>query len=186
MSSTESTPHRSGPAWLEAALRALERVALGGSVIALGTIVFAVVFQVIARYVTDVSTAWTPELAQTAFVWAALLAIPLGVRSERHMLVDVWSRFGDRIRAVIYVIASLAIIAIAGTLVYFGIAMLPISFRRTMPGLGISSGWQMLAVPIGFGLATIFQIELLIRRLIHRPAVTVVEPDPIDHALKEA
>src|SRR5699024_5924373 len=69
-------------------LDALEKVVMLAAVASLAVIVLTVVWQVIARYVTSQSTAWAPELAQTAFVWTALLAIPLGTRSGRHMLVD--------------------------------------------------------------------------------------------------
>lgn len=143
----------------------IEKITMAGAILALFVIIFAVSFQVVARYVIDSSTAWTPELAQTAFVWAALLAIPLGVRSERHMLVDLWRGAPDAVRIAIYTLASVIIVAVCAALVFFGVEMVPVSFRRLLPGLGISSGWQMVAVPVGFGLSLLFQLELLVRHL---------------------
>lgn len=161
-------------------LDTIERVVMLAAVIALGIIVLTVVWQVIARYVTSQSTAWAPELSQTAFVWTALLAIPLGTRSGRHMLVDIWRGRSQTLQKIMFTLASLAVMLICATLVIYGIEMLGTSFQRKLPSLGISAGWQMLAVPVGFGLSFIFQLEVLVRRFI---APATVEVNPAEQAL---
>lgn len=161
-------------------LDAVEKAVTVVAVTALAAIVLTVVWQVIARYLTSQSTAWAPELAQTAFVWAALLAIALGVRSGRHMLVDIWRGRPEKLQKTMFTLASVAVLIICGTLFLHGIDMLGTSFRRQLPSLGISAGWQMLAVPIGFGLAFIFQLEVLVRRFV---APATVEVDPAEQTL---
>lgn len=158
----------------------LEKIVMLAAVIALGVIVLTMVWQVVARYVTSQSTAWAPELAQTAFVWAALLAVPLGVRQSRHMLVDIWQWAPEKLQKVMYTIAAVAVLTICVALVVFGTEMLETSFQRNLPSLGISAGWQMLAVPIGFGLSVIFQLEVLVRRFV---APATVEVDPTEQTL---
>lgn len=165
---------------LKRALDVLEKLVMYAAVGTLGIIVLTVVWQVVARYVTSQSTAWAPELAQTAFVWTALLAIPLGVRSSRHMLVDIWRGRSERIQKIVFTIASVVVMVICLTLVVYGIEMLGTSSQRSLPSLGISSGWQMVAVPIGFGLSFIFQLEVLVRRFV---APATVEVDPADQAI---
>ena len=161
-------------------LDALEKVVMLAAVASLAVIVLTVVWQVIARYVTSQSTAWAPELAQTAFVWTALLAIPLGTCSGRHMLVDIWRGRSETLQKVMFTVASVAVMLICLALVVYGISMFGTSSQRTLPSLGISSGWQMVAVPIGFGLSFIFQLEVLVRRFI---APATVEVDPAEQAL---
>ena len=161
-------------------LDALEKVVMLAAVASLAVIVLTVVWQVIARYVTSQSTAWAPELAQTAFVWTALLAIPLGTRSGRHMLVDIWRGRSETLQKVMFTVASVAVMLICLALVVYGISMFGTSSQRTLPSLGISLGWQMVAVPIGFGLSFIFQLEVLVRRFI---APATVEVDPAEQAL---
>lgn len=161
-------------------LDGLEKVVMLAAVIALSVIVLTVVWQVIARYVTSESTAWAPELAQTAFVWAVLLAIPLGTRSGRHMLVDIWSTRSETVQKVAFTFASIIVLIICATLVVYGVEMLGTSSQRSLPSLGISSGWQMLAVPVGFGVSFIFQLEVLVRRF---AAPATVEVDPAEQAL---
>lgn len=154
-------------------MNVLEHLVVGAAMIALLVVVVTVVWQVIARYVTSTSTAWAPELAQTAFVWTALLAIPIGVRRGRHMLVNIWSGRGEKLQKVFFTFASVAVMVICVALVVFGIDMLQTSFRRSLPSLGISAGWQMLAVPISFALSFIFQAEVLVRRFTDPESVEV-------------
>lgn len=161
-------------------LDSLEKAVMIFAVIGLSVIVLTVVWQVIARYVTSQSTAWAPELAQTAFVWTALLAVPLGTRSGRHMLVDIWRGRSETVQKVMFTLASIAVMLISLTLVVYGIEMLGTSSHRKLSSLGISSGWQMAAVPIGFGLSFVFQLEVLARRFI---APASVEVDPSEQAL---
>lgn len=162
------------------ALDWLEKIVMLAAVIALGIIVLTMVWQVLARYVVSQSTAWAPELAQTAFVWAALLAVPLGVRHSRHMLVDIWQWAPEKLQKIMFAVASAAVMFISATLVVYGAEMLGTSFQRSLPSLGISSGWQMLAVPVGFGLSIIFQLEVAVRRFI---APATVEVDPTEQTL---
>ncbi|MFC7456282.1 TRAP transporter small permease [Brachybacterium sp. GCM10030267] len=147
-------------------LDVVERVVMIAALVALGGIVLTVFWQVVARYLISQSTAWAPELAQTAFVWTALLAIPLGVRRGRHMLVDIWRGRSVRVQKIVSALASAVVIGICATLVLYSLEMLATSFQRDLPSLGISSGWQMLAVPVGFGLCIPFQLEVLLRQLV--------------------
>lgn len=145
---------------MKRALDLLEKVLEAACVAALIVVVIAVSWQVIARYVTEASTAWAPELAQIAFVWCALLAIPVGVRRGRHMMIDVWTGIKNKtVQAAISTFAMIVVVGVSGTLVYFGINMLPVALSRTLPGLGISAGIANIAVPVGFTLCAIFAIE---------------------------
>jgi len=158
-------------------------------ILLLSLVIVGVMWQVLARYVTRDSTAWTAELASYAFVWLAMLAIALGVRRGRHMVLDIWEYVPYR-RWLARLIDSLAFLIVAGTLLLllaFGIEGLGAAWSRTAPGLGISTGWVALAVPVGSGLALLFAIEAWWLRvnadegedpldapLIHQPADLIV------------
>ncbi|MFV0405881.1 MAG: TRAP transporter small permease [Propioniciclava sp.] len=139
----------------------LERICQVGAVVALVLVVIAVAWQVTARYVTQASTAWAPELAQIAFVWCSLLSIAIGVRHGRHMMIDVWSGVKNVwVQRAITTVAAVIVIGVSATIGYFGYNMLEVAMRRTLPGLGISAGWANLAVPVGFALCVIFALEV--------------------------
>lgn len=141
----------------------------------LGLITFAVSWQVIARYVTSVSTPWTVELASTSFVWLSMFAIALGVRRGRHMVLDIWEYVpaGRWLTVLIDAIAALIVAGVLIALIWFGFEALGPAFRRTMPGLGVSYGLVALAVPVGSFFSLIFAIEAWWR-------VTRAKPDDED------
>ncbi|WP_172829643.1 TRAP transporter small permease [Microterricola viridarii] len=146
---------------VDKALKALDLLLQVAAVILLGMVTFSVSWQVIARYVTSVSTPWTVELASISFVWLAMFAIALGVRRGRHMVLDIWEyiRGGRWLTVLIDTVAALIVAGVLLALVWFGFEALGPAFRRTMPGLGISYGFLALAVPVGSIFALIFAIE---------------------------
>lgn len=161
-------------------LDALERLLEGVCVLAMALIVGAVSWQVLARYVTQASTAWAPEMAQIAFVWLALLAIPVGVRRSRHMMIDVWFAVRNPlVGKVISTIAMLVVVCVSLVLAYFGYKVLEVTMRRTLPGLDIAAGWMNLAVPVGFALCAIFAVEAWWDEM---RGVRLADPDPTSHA----
>lgn len=142
------------------ALDFLEKLIDGMQIALIALVVLTVCWQVLARYVTSVSTAWAPELAQMCFVWLAMLTIPLGVRHRSHMLLDVWGAAGEtRLGQVLDVLAVVAVVVISGVISWFGLGVLEVTFKRTLPGLGIKAGWMYLAVPVGFVLCALFAVE---------------------------
>lgn len=142
-------------------LATLDRILQIAGVLLLLTVVFAVTWQVIARYVTSSPSAWTSELASYAFVWLAMIAIALGVRRGRHMVLDIWEYVPYRrwlVRSV-DTAAALIVIGSLAALVWFGLESLGPAWRRTMPGLGLPMGWVSLAVPVGCAFSLLFAIE---------------------------
>lgn len=157
---------RSGPlrviGWtLETLYRAIFAISILGIVV----VVLVVSWQVFSRYVTSSSTAWAPEAAQIAFVWAALLAIAIGVRQGKHMVVDAFSAVKTKtVDVVLNTFTTAVVVVISLVLAYYGLDSLSVSFRRTFPALGIATGWMHLALPVGFICCAIFATETWARR----------------------
>ena len=160
------------PALLERILTTLDRIVQWACVVALSIVTIAVSWQVITRYVTRDSASWTLEVAALAFVWLSMLAIALGVRQGRHMVLDIWEYVPERrwLRITITTIASALVLATLVALTIFGFESLPATMSRTMPGLDLPFGLISLAVPVGSAIAAIFAIEAWWK--------LVREPDP--------
>lgn len=147
--------------WIGKGLDWLDLVLQIMGVLLLGAVTVSVTLQVFSRYITQSSIPWTAELASYSFVWLSMIAIALGVRRGRHMLLDVWDYLPYR-RWLVVLIDTIAAVVVVGVLVlltWFGSQGLGAAFNRTLPGLGISYGWVTLAVPVGSALALIFAIE---------------------------
>lgn len=144
--------------------RALDAIDVALQVICMAlmvVVVVSVMVQVLARYVTEQSTAWTAELASYSFVWLAMLAIALGVRRGRHMLLDIWEYISYRqwLNRLINTVAAVIVLSVLALLVWYGIEALGPAWRRLAPGLNISTGWVALAVPVGSAFALLFGLE---------------------------
>ncbi|WP_432545853.1 TRAP transporter small permease [Kineococcus sp. SYSU DK004] len=138
-----------------------DRALLALCVLLLAVIAGTVTWQVLARYVVETPSAWAAEAATLSFVWLALFAIALGVRRGRHMVLDIWEYLPVPrwVRVVVDTVAAVVVCGTLAALTWYGFQGLETSFRRTMPGLGISFGWNALAVPVGLGLSLLFAVE---------------------------
>ncbi|WP_409048169.1 TRAP transporter small permease [Microbacterium sp. HA-8] len=146
---------------LDRALSRVDQALQVAAMVMLAIIVIAVAWQVLARYVVETSSGWTTEAATYSFVWLAMIAIALGVRRGRHMVLDIWEYLPYRrwLHILVVSVSSLAVIAVLAVLIWFGVSMLPASFSRSLPGLGVSYGWVALAVPVGCFFSLLFALE---------------------------
>lgn len=160
--------------WLDRSIQVL-------CVIFLATVLAAVTWQVLARYVTRASSSWTVDLAALAFVWLAMLSISLGVRQGRHMVFDVWEFFKYRrwLTVTITTVASALVVLTALALTWYGIVALPSTMRRMLPGLKIPSGFISLAVPVGCALSVLFAVEAWARTVFNKNP----DEDPLPSAV---
>jgi TRAP-type C4-dicarboxylate transport system permease small subunit len=156
--------------WVDKALKGIDLVLQLIAVFLLVVVVLAVTAQVVARYVTSTSTPWTVELASFSFVWLSMIAIALGVRRGRHMVLDIWEYVPYKrwLMRILETITAIIVVAVLAALVWYGFQALPPSFRRNSPGLDISFGWVALAVPVGAVFSLIFAVEAW-WKLFHAP-----------------
>lgn len=156
--------------WIDKGLDLFDLVLQVLGILLLGIVAVSVTLQVFSRYVTQSSIPWTAELASYSFVWLSMIAIALGVRRGRHMVLDVWEYLPYRrwlmisIETVAAVIVAIVLILLA----WYGSQGLGAAFNRSLPGLGIPYGWVTLAVPVGSIVALIFAVEAWWKR-IHAP-----------------
>lgn len=127
------------------------------------TTVFAIVWQVIARYFLGSPTIWSEELARFLVVWVTMLGSAYVLEHGGHvavtvfvdMLPDPWQRFFAWLR-------DLIVIAMAGGLAYYGYGFAVSGARRTATGLGLQMSYAYAAIPVGAALIAFF---LLARRI---------------------
>lgn len=131
------------------------------AVLLLGAVIISVTLQVFTRYITQTSIPWTAELASYGFVWLSMIAVALGVRRGRHMMLNVWeyAPYKKWLMRAIETTAALIVVGVLAALIWYGFQALGPSWRRESPGLGISFGWVSLAVPVGAVFSLIFAIE---------------------------
>ena len=108
-------------------------------------------FQVIARFVLELTTEWTEVLIRFSLIWMVFLAIPAAFRRGAMVSVDVLNqRFGEKGRVVLRTVAALASTTLVVIVIWWGWDYAVRSKVQSMAGLEeVSMFWAYLAMPVG-------------------------------------
>src|SRR5512134_1746982 len=143
---------------------AVEDVFAAACMAVLALITFA---NVILRYLTDESIAWTEEISIALMVVMTMAAAGAAVARERHIRIDYFLERGSPRRR-----RALSLIA-TGTVVFFFIAMTVLSgrvvwdefrFEETSPGIGVPTWWYTVWLPLLSAAIVLRGIGLFVRR----------------------
>lgn len=107
-------------------------------------------YQVVARFVLHRSAEWSEPLVQMTLIWMTYLGLAAAMRSGTLIAVDwLLSLTKGRARQVIQFVILICVLALLGSLVWFGVALAMRVKFQTIAGLGISASWAYAALPFG-------------------------------------
>ncbi|NKK71907.1 TRAP transporter small permease subunit [Rhizobium leguminosarum bv. viciae] len=136
-----------------------------------------VAWQVFCRYVLNDSPSWTEPGSVMLMSWFIFLGAAVGIRENNHLgfdvLLYVLPKSGKR---VLRMISDVVILAFGAGMVWYGGALMSLTWNTTLPSLGISGAFDYLPLVGGGVLAVIFSLERIVLRL---------AGEPIDDALDE-
>ncbi len=147
---------------------------------ALALITFA---NVLVRYFTNSSFAWTEEISVFLMILLALVAGSAAVARNQHIRIEFFSdsgsvqrrkalaRFGSLMVALLF-----AIIAVLSVRVVWD----DFRFEETSPGIGVPQWWYSIWLPVVSALITVRAIGLFIRQ--GRPGAFPDVPVEKDHS----
>jgi TRAP-type C4-dicarboxylate transport system permease small subunit len=148
---------------------------LAGTGLVLMTVFVA--WQVFCRYVLNDSPSWTEPGSVMLMSWFIFLGAAVGIRENNHLgfdvLLYVLPKSGKR---VLRMISDVVILAFGAGMVWYGGALMSLTWNTTLPSLGISGAFDYLPLAGGGVLAVIFSLERIVLRL---------AGEPIDDALDE-
>lgn len=148
---------------------------LAGTGLVLMTVFVA--WQVFCRYVLNDSPSWTEPGSVMLMSWFIFLGAAVGIRENNHLgfdvLLYVLPKSGKR---VLRMISDIVILAFGVGMVWYGGALMSLTWNTTLPSLGISGAFDYLPLAGGGVLAVVFSLERIVLRL---------AGEPIDDALDE-
>ncbi|MBB4442489.1 MULTISPECIES: TRAP transporter small permease [Rhizobium] len=148
---------------------------LAGTGLVLMTVFVA--WQVFCRYVLNDSPSWTEPGSVMLMSWFIFLGAAVGIRENNHLgfdvLLYVLPKSGKR---VLRMISDVVILAFGAGMIWYGGALMSLTWNTTLPSLGISGAFDYLPLAGGGVLAVIFALERIVLRL---------AGEPIDDALDE-
>lgn len=131
----------------------------------LGSILLAVMvtiafLNVIVRYCTSYSFAWSEEMTVNFFVWVTMLGTAAAFREGSHLGMNiVYDALPRKVRLVAYIFSCIICIIFFGSLFYTGCleVMDEYELESISESLGIPVWWYTIATP-AFSLLIIFRM----------------------------
>lgn len=135
-------------------------------VITIGGMTFVVLLGVLFRYVFRIPLSWSEELSRYLMIWAAALAISIGIRENEHVGLTILLD-GAKSKVMRMILGSIIFVVVLGFLlimIYYSIQMtIEAKFQISM-GLGITMVLPSLAIPVSMILAV---IQLVLTHIIN-------------------
>jgi TRAP-type C4-dicarboxylate transport system permease small subunit len=156
---------------------AVERIAAIPCMIGIGVMTVIVIFGVFFRYVLITPIGWTEEAARYVMIWAASLAISMGIMKGEHVgLTFIFKAFPPRFQRVIGIGVNLSILYFLWVLTERGFWMALNGTKQISSLLGVSMMWSLAAIPISGLLAMLQTIFLIFLLILENPQAQEAEP----------
>lgn len=134
----------------DAVLNVLDRIASVVVVASTAVMTIVLLIQVFFRYVMNDSLTWGWDVPRVCFIWAVMFAIPLGIRYNAHVGIDlVVDRFSERAKRFTLSLNALLILILSGTIAYYAALLTGSTWDQLMPGIPLSVGVFYVSLVIG-------------------------------------
>lgn len=117
----------------------------------MGVLALITFANVVLRYLTDESIAWTEEISIALMVIMTLAAAAAAVARERHIRIDYFlERGSERRRRILALIGAGAVVVLFAAMTVLAARMVWDEFRfeETSPGIGVPKWWYSVWLPI--------------------------------------
>jgi len=140
---------------------------------------------VLVRYFTDSSFAWTEEISIFLMIVLAMVAGSAAVARDRHIRIEYFAESGSMARRQrLSQLGALLVALLFGTMAVLSVRVVWDDYRfgETSPGIGVPQWWYSVWLPVFSALITWRAIGLFLRRSRVPPDVEVLEgaPSPRD------
>lgn len=165
----------------------LAKITLFVVIVLTGVLVITVLTGVFFRYIVRSSLSWTEELARYLMIWAALLAVSVGIKDKEHVGIQLLIRqFPPLVTKIITAVVYIITIVFLYMLTAKGYQVAVKGQRQLSLALNISMYWPLMSIPVSGTLAIIQQLIQLI--MIFKPGMEVSQilgETEVDEALRE-
>lgn len=142
----------------------LERALATLALIIIGLISLA---NVVVRYFTNASFAFTEEISVFLLVILAFAGASVAMRSNRHIRIAFLERLFPRLRTPLILLQWLASMVVLGLVLWYGghFALEEYQWESESPGLGLPNWWYVIWLPLLALLMLVRLTQMTIDRL---------------------
>jgi TRAP-type C4-dicarboxylate transport system permease small subunit len=140
-----------------------EELLAGILVMIMASMVF---FQVVMRYLFNMPTSWSDEIAIYAMLWSVYVSVAWAVRERAHIRVMNFVQLFPKKIAIFLTILSDFIWFLFGIFLTYQSVLLDLSFWENAyrsPALDIDQKWPYMCLILGFGLMTLRLVQIYYR-----------------------
>ena len=138
-----------------------------------------VAWQVFCRYVLNDSPSWTEPGSVMLMSWFIFLGAAVGVRENYHLGFDVLLYvLPEGRQEVLRMISDVVILAFGIGMIWYGSQLVALTWKTTLPSLGISGAWDYLPVVAGGVLICLFSLERIVLALRGAPIDDILDELP--------
>ena len=131
-------------------LDAIDRVVSWVIIGSMATLTIVVVLQVFFRYILNDSLRWGWDIPRLAFIWVIMLSIPLGIRYNAHVGIDmVVQHLGPGVQRAVRVFNAFFMLVLAVATAYYGALLVHDTWDQNMPGIRLSVGLFYVGLTVG-------------------------------------
>lgn len=121
---------------------------------------------VVVRYFTDASFAWTEEISVFLMIALALVGGSAAVARQLHIRIEFYADGGsERRRHVLARFGALMVALLFALITVLSVRMVwdDYRFEETSPGIGVPQWWYSIWLPVLCGLTTARALQLFVR-----------------------
>lgn len=131
--------------------------------ILLMAVVTLIFIQVIARYIFSYSIPWSEELSRFLFVYLIFVTLTVIIQKKMLIRIDLLDTFlKGKAKKFAQILVNILSIFILSVMVFSGYQFVQVGVISTSPGLGISLAVVYIIMPIGYLLAIIETVRVMI------------------------
>jgi TRAP-type C4-dicarboxylate transport system permease small subunit len=137
------------------------------TVIIMGLLACITFANVLVRYFTDSSFAWTEEFSVFLMIVLAMVASSAAIARDRHIRIEIFSARGPATRQrrlALFGAAMVALLFFLMTALSVRLVWDDFRFNETSPGIGVPQWWYSIWLPIISLAIALRAVGLLIRR----------------------
>lgn len=144
-------------------LGAVERFLMAAS---MGVLCLLTMANVLVRYFTDISFAFTEEISVALLVVMTLVGASHAFASNHHIAITFFVDRRPKFKPLAHRLAVLCSLVMFGLLAWYGVLMAwdDYSFEVTSPSLGVPQWWYTVWLPVLSVLIVLRLVALLLRR----------------------
>jgi len=108
------------------------RLLNGLLVVSVAILIIPVSLQIFSRYTSLIpSYIWTEEMARFCFIWMIMIGSMVAIRDGGHFDVDLWPELSPRPNALLRIVSSVFVLAMALVFIWYGIRFVQFGWDQT-------------------------------------------------------